>query len=491
MKRLIGFWLLFVLQTLSYANVVDYFQQIKKDPNALYVFLKEMPKGGELHYHLTGGAYPEMMLDLAAKGHYCIHPETFVITKGDDRCTGIHPSSLFAQSDLYYKVIAAWSMKDFIPGLETNEAHFFNTFAKFSQLTIGNSAALLADVLERAASQNELYMEIMVVTNPIHMELLKGENIALQHFDALRKRLIKDKNFQDDVHKSMVLTDALLPETQKLLLCDKEPTKPACQLMVRFQYYILRKAPLDAFFYQALHAFEIASQSKMVVGVNVVQEEDAPSVLHDYHQQMLILGYLHSIYPKVHIALHAGELAPEVDPKDLRFHISDAVYTGKARRIGHGVAVAYEQEAASLLHYLAKQQIAVEINLTSNEKILKVGGKNHPLALYLANKVPVVLSTDDEGVLRTDLTREYVKAVIEHGVDYPTLKEISKAALKFSFLPGRSLWDQGKLVPSCTDLMSASCIDYVKNNEKAKVERLLALRFTAFEKKFETAAQTE
>jgi hypothetical protein len=34
-------------------------------------------------------------------------------------------------------------------------------------------------------------------------------------------------------------------------------------------------------------------------------------------------------------------------------------------------------------------------------------------AYYRAHGVPVVLSTDDEGVLRTDMTNEYVRAVRE------------------------------------------------------------------------------
>ena len=55
------------------AQVSSYFYHIKKDPKALYAFFKDMPKGGELHYHLAGGAYPETMLLLASKGNYCIN----------------------------------------------------------------------------------------------------------------------------------------------------------------------------------------------------------------------------------------------------------------------------------------------------------------------------------------------------------------------------------------------------------------------------------
>jgi hypothetical protein len=60
---------------------------------------------------------------------------------------------------------------------------------------------------------------------------------------------------------------------------------------------------------------------------------------------------------------------------------------------------------------MAREGVAVEINLTSNAVILGVKGAEHPFALYRRHGVPVVLATDDEGVLRTDLTHEYQRAV--------------------------------------------------------------------------------
>jgi adenosine deaminase len=40
----------------------------------------------------------------------------------------------------------------------------------------------------------------------------------------------------------------------------------------------------------------------------LVQPEDGVISLRDYDRQMKMLSYFHSIYPKVNIALHAGEL---------------------------------------------------------------------------------------------------------------------------------------------------------------------------------------
>jgi len=79
------------------------------------------------------------------------------------------------------------------------------------------------------------------------------------------------------------------------------------------------------------------------------------------------------------------------------------------------VAVMYEDDANALLHEMAEKHVMVEINLTSNDVILGVKGKDHPLASYRAAHVPVALSTDDEGVSRIDITNEYERAVLETG----------------------------------------------------------------------------
>jgi adenosine deaminase len=204
---------------------------------------------------------------------------------------------------------------------------------------------------------------------------------------------------------------------------------------------------------------------------------------------MRIFHFLHSIYPHVHIALHAGELAPQdVHPTQLGFHVHDAIFTGGAERIGHGVDIAYEEKAEQLFNEMATKPIPVEINLTSNRKILNISGKQHPLRDYLNHHVPVVLSTDDEGILRTEITREYVEAVIHQGLDYSTLKIINRNALTHSFLPGKSIWadpHQSKLVDECQSLNSRTCQAFIKEHEKARLQWQLESQLTAFEATYE------
>jgi adenosine deaminase len=62
-----------------------------------------------------------------------------------------------------------------------------------------------------------------------------------------------------------------------------------------------------------------------------------------------------------------------------------------------------------------------------------VKGIRQPLALYLQYGVPVALATDDLGVSRSTHTREWVKAVLEHGLDYRTLKGMVRNSVEYAF----------------------------------------------------------
>ena len=92
-----------------------------------------------------------------------------------------------------------------------------------------------------------------------------------------------------------------------------------------------------------------------------------------------------------------------------------------------------EDRPLELLREMAQKQIAVEICLTSNDLILGVKGNRHPFPVYRKFGVPVVIATDDEGVSRSDMTHEYLRAVEGYGLSYAELKKIVRDSLSFSF----------------------------------------------------------
>jgi adenosine deaminase len=212
----------------------------------------------------------------------------------------------------------------------------------------------------------------------------------------------------------------------------------------------------------------------------------------DYDLHMRIVGFLHGLYPKVHISLHAGELAPGmVPPEGLCCHIRLAIEQAHAERIGHGVDVMYEERPYELLKEMASRHVMVEINLTSNDVILGVSGKDHPFQIYRKFGVPVALATDDEGVSRIDLTNEFVRATETYGLHYAEVKDLARTSLEHSFLPGASLWRNpdtfNRSAAACAqgspgaEKPSSACAALLKSSEKARQEWELERRFRAFE----------
>ena len=231
-----------------------------------------------------------------------------------------------------------------------------------------------------------------------------------------------------------------------------------------------------------------------VVGLNLVQGEDYLSSMQNFTVQMEMLNFLRPLYPKAHITLHAGELAPGlVPPEGLTFHIRDSIVKGHAERIGHGVALMHEDDPYGLLNEMVRRNVLVEICLTSNDVILGISKAQHPLATYLQYGVPVALATDDEGVSRSDISREYLKAAEDHGLGYAQLRTMARNSLQYAFLPGASLWaDARKFIPTAqcakdipgSGSMSSSCKQYLMASEKARLQWKLEEDFKTFENQY-------
>ncbi len=483
--RVLLFTLLIGVGLSSAASVNDHFEAIKSDPKALYDFFKTMPKGGELHYHLAGGVYPETLLNIAALGDYCLNPKTTELSK-PPACDGVQTSTISPKTALYEQVINTWSMNDEASGKPSDHDQFFATFWKFNPLIQENRPTLLADIMQRAAEQHELYLEIQILPDNADSAKFAETTNSSTPLPLQRDKLLANEKFQANIQHTITESTRILQAARKNLHCDTLPQQAVCTLTVKFQYYVLREQPLPQVFAQALNGFAAAARSEEIVGINLVQAEDGIISMRDYYQQMQIFKYLHKLYPTVNIALHAGELPPRSKSSGpLNYHISNAIFIGHAQRIGHGVNIlAAEWNPNMLLNQMANIPIPVEINLTSNRKILGISGKQHPLKHYLLFNVPVVLSTDDEGILRTDLTHEYVEAVITHHLDYETIKNINRNALTYSFLPGQSLWKSAKkqqMVSECHEVNSANCEAFIQKNPKAQLQWQLEKQLAAFE----------
>jgi adenosine deaminase len=478
-------------------------EAVRVNPLDLRVLLRKMPKGADLHNHLSGAIYAESWIRAGAEDQLCINAATLsfvkpAISRDDPASRGgcdngkIPASQAFQDQHLYDALVDAFSMRGFVP-IEgaTAHDHFFDAFGRFGGTDHRHQGEWLDEVATRAAAQNEQYLELMETPDFAHTAAIAREVGWRDDFAQMRDALLA-RGLRDDIAAAKAGFDRAETLRSQLEHCGQPDESPACKVQIRYLYQVLRGYPKQQVFAQALLGFETASADPRVVGINLVMPEDGYISMTDYALQMRFFGFLHQTYPKVHIALHAGELAPGLVPYEgLCCHIRLALEDAHAERIGHGTDVMFENRPHEILKELAAKHVLVEINLTSNDMILGVSGKDHPFPIYRRFGVPVALASDDEGVSRIDLTHEYVRATQTYGLRYADLKQMVRASIEHSFLPGASLWrdpDSFKaMVSACSrDLpagkkTSSSCSDFLKSSEKADQQWELERRFAEFE----------
>ena len=459
---------LFVVVVLSIAFVASGIE-LPKDPLLLRRFLEEMPKGGDLHEHLSGAVYAETYLGWAMQDRLCVDRTKLSIEPPPCDAPLVPAATLARDSQLYNQLIDAMSMRNYKPAVENGHDRFFSTFPRFNAVTRPHVPEMIGNVVARFAAENVDYIESLFAPDFGAAPALGADLPAGASFAEMRDALLRSGKVAQVVANARTLLDAT----------DAAARKANPNETVRYLYQVHRGIPRERFFAELVVAFEAATADPRIVGLNPVMPEDSWPSMMQFDDQMAMFAYLRPLYPKVHLSAHAGELAPGlVPPEGLRNHIRDTVMIAKAERIGHGVDVARESNMPELLKTMAARGVAVEICLTSNDVILGVSGRNHPLRLYMRNDVPVVLATDDPGVSRGDLTTEFQRAAQEHGLGYADLKRLARNSIEYSFIEGPSLWTNAKYEAY---VCGNACDAFVAKSAKAREEWRLEQRLRAFE----------
>ncbi|HYL83390.1 MAG TPA: adenosine deaminase [Candidatus Angelobacter sp.] len=475
----------------------------RANPLQLRNLLKKMPKGADLHNHLSGAVYAESWIRAAVEDHLCVNVSSLSFVKPQAAAGGaqqeppcgegkVPASQAYRDQELFDALIDAFSMRGFVPspGVTAHD-HFFDTFAKFGGTNHRHLGEWLDEVAARADAQNEQYLELMHTPEFGHAAKIASEIGWPDDFAALREQLLA-RGLRDEVAPATAALDQAEALRRQREHCGQPDASSACRVQIRYLCQVLRGFPKQQVFAQTLLCFETASADPRFVGINFVMPEDSYTSMLDYALHMRMVAFFRGLYPKVHVSLHAGELAPGLVPYEgLCCHIRLAVEQAQAERIGHGVDVMYENHPHELLKEMAAKHVMVEISLTSNDVILGIAGKDHPFPLYRQFGVPVALATDDEGVSRIDLTHEYVRAVQSYGLTYTDLKQMVRTGLEHSFLPGASLWNAPDAfshpAAACSkdslgsEKPSAPCSEFLKGSDKAAQQWELERRFREFE----------
>jgi hypothetical protein len=431
-------------QHLNAQQVNNYFEKIRNNPPMLTAFMTAMPKGGDLHHHFSGSMYGETYWEILDKNNGWMNPVDIAV----DIPGTLHNSpwerfeTLRSRKDLdslKQAFLHKTSIKDYTSLAEPGDQHFFATFGYYSAVATYGMIQGLQEFKRRAISENVSYIETIVGAPDTLLNLEKGPiwestlaGAALSDSTAVSDTL----NMVFNALSSSV-SGIAINFCKKQRRLHQQAAIDDSSFTLRYQLSASRSAAPLAVYRRLLIAFQAASlDTEMIVGVNLVSPEDGAVSMRDYTLHMLMIAHLHQKFKNIRYSLHAGELTTGmVRPELLRYHIQQAVTIAGASRIGHGVDIAHEAQAIQLLHYMRIHKIAVEINLGSNEFILQVKNEQHPVMMYYTHKVPIVISTDDAAVLRTDLTQQYILLASRYpSLSYTEIKAIARNSITYSFM---------------------------------------------------------
>ncbi|XP_031617621.1 adenosine deaminase 2-like [Contarinia nasturtii] len=165
---------------------------------------------------------------------------------------------------------------------------------------------------------------------------------------------------------------------------------------------------------------------QFLAGFDLVGQEDIAPGLVSFAEQILQLP------DDIKLFFHAGETAwfGSVDE-----NLIDAVLLG-SRRIGHGYALIKHPKVIDLVK---SNDIAVEVNPISNQVLKLVDDfRNHPASVFMAQNVPIVISSDDPSFwevspLSHDFYIAFLGIASRHS-DLRTLKKFAINSIQYSSL---------------------------------------------------------
>lgn len=154
-------------------------------------------------------------------------------------------------------------------------------------------------------------------------------------------------------------------------------------------------------------------------GFDLVGQEDKGSPTKDFLAELVEARW------ELDYFFHAGETNWYGTSSDE--NLIDAIVLG-SRRIGHAFALT---KHPLLIDEIVKRDIAIEVNVVSNAVLKLVEDvRNHPLASFLAQDLPVVLSSDDPGVWEAEpLSHDFYVAFVGVASKHADLRMLKKLAL--------------------------------------------------------------
>jgi adenosine deaminase CECR1 len=412
----------FIMNAHAVDDMDKWFRQFKQqaDAKTLYRLLWALPKGGDLHHHLSGAGYSEWWFDLATdtttNGGYTYYTKIKI-----NQCSG-YGSDEFGPNPQYllFKTIQA-SRYEALSACEKQE------YTLVANLTDEQKQAFLNSIrLDKPhEGRDEFFQTHWRRLNDLTANPTLMAHILLKNMQAYQREGLQYLETQVNVQGKLKADGSqYTPEETLAIFTDMlaSPEAQATGVQVRFQYALLRFLPNAENRLAWMYDF-VDQHRDIYVGINMVGRED-----NDKGYPLRFLAPLRKLrvkYPAIPLAIHAGE----VDEPNL--HVKDTLLLG-ADRIGHGLNTITDPDTLLLMRH---GPYLIEINLISNLLLEYVDDfSTHPFPEYLRTGIPVALSTDDRGMWDSRLTDEYFVAVNEFNLSWHELTQLAANSLAYSFL---------------------------------------------------------
>ncbi|HEV7633377.1 MAG TPA: hypothetical protein VGO41_10345, partial [Steroidobacteraceae bacterium] len=335
------------------ANAAErWFEDLKASatPQQLYTFLYALPKGGDLHNHLTGAVRSEWFWDaaLAQESRGYIYYTKVRIQNCVPYGTNQYGGSPYL---LLFKNIQAYTWQK-LDACQQSE------YKRLQDLDDREKTGWLASVRldESYEGRDEFFNAIWERINDLLLNPHLIGEILLRNMEAYGKEGMVYLETQQGIEGGVKADGAPYTNDEFAAILRAtlaSPRAKATGVEVRFQNALLRFTPVAEQRLRDLYAINDRYRD-LFVGVNMVGREDNDK---GYPLRFLpVLRELRHKYPDINLSIHAGEV------DEPNYHIRDTLLLG-AQRIGHGVNLITDPETMVMMR---NGPYLVEINLISN-----------------------------------------------------------------------------------------------------------------------------
>ncbi|XP_026760455.2 adenosine deaminase 2-like [Galleria mellonella] len=390
----------------------EYKDEIKK--SKLFQLIKQMPKGAILHAHDTGILSPDYVLQLT------YWENLYVCFEGDDL------RFLFSKSIPTDTCDSQWQL--------LRDTRFSSGDVEIFDAKLRKYFTLVID------KPNEVYTDINLVWNAFQNYFIRTTSLICykpvweQYFYDVLKALREENVMYIEIRSTLPELYDLDGNVFDSVVTAQSYKNVLDRFLVDYPDFYGAKliyAPLRMVDASTVKNYiEIAKEIDYTIpgflaGFDLVGQEDLGAPTKEFLEE-LVEGRKYLQY-----FFHAGETNWNGMSTDE--NLFDAIVLG-TKRIGHAFALS---KHPILIDEIKKRDIAIEVNVISNNVLKLVDDvRNHPLASFLAQNLPVVLSSDDPGIWEADILSHdfYVTfvGVASRHADLRLLKKLALNSLYYS-----------------------------------------------------------